>query len=55
MESGFEDDFAPMQSSNGTADDPPLILGEEESPKKNSEGKNLDLNDLEIRFQFNFV
>ena len=39
MESGFEDDFAPMQSSNGTVDDPPLILAneQEESPQKNSE------------------
>ena len=53
MESGFEDDFAPMQSSNGAPapnapppvsapiDDAPFILGEdvEESPKKTSEGE----------------
>merc|ERR1712141_618390 len=45
MESGFEDDFAPMQSSNGVvAEDSSFILGQdeaevpEESPKKNSEG-----------------
>ena len=43
MESGFEDDFAPMQSSAGktaTIDDDSLILGDEDdSPKKTSEGK----------------
>ena len=52
MESGFEDDFAPMQSSNGAPaptappvsapiDDAPFILGDdvEESPKKTSEGE----------------
>ena len=42
MESGFEDDFAPMQSSTGktaTIDDDSLILGDEDSPKKTSEGK----------------
>ena len=39
MESGFEDDFAPMQSSNGAKEDDSFILNEEESPKKNSEGK----------------
>ena len=40
MESGgFEDDFAPLQSSNGTAkEDDSFILNDEESPKKNSEG-----------------
>ena len=45
MESGFEDDFAPMQSSNGVVpEDSSFILGQdeaevpEESPKKNSEG-----------------
>ena len=43
MESGFEDDFAPMQSSNGTKEDDDLILNEEESPKKNSEGRNSKL------------
>jgi len=44
MESGFEDDFAPMQSSNGVvAEDSSFILGQdepevpEESPKKDSE------------------
>merc|ERR1711936_616022 len=41
MESGFEDDFAPMQSSTGktaTIDDDSLILGDEDdSPKKTSE------------------
>merc|ERR1712141_525769 len=40
MESGFEDDFAPMQSSAGktaTIDDDSLILGDEDSPKKTSE------------------
>ena len=43
MESGFEDDFAPMQSSAGktaTIDDDSLILGDEDdSPKKTSDGK----------------
>ena len=40
MESGFEDDFAPMQSSasngnNGAVvDDAPLILESEDSPSK---------------------
>ena len=40
MESGFEDDFAPMQSSasngnNGAViDDAPLILETEDSPSK---------------------
>ena len=40
MESGgFEDDFAPLQSSNGTVkEDDSFILNDEESPKKNSEG-----------------
>ena len=49
MESGFEDDFAPMQSSNGVvAEDSSFILGQdepevtEESPKKNSEGGKKD-------------
>merc|ERR1712038_2179792 len=41
MESGFEDDFAPMQSSAGkaaTIDDDSLILGDEDdSPKKTSD------------------
>merc|ERR1712001_14093 len=41
MESGFEDDFAPMQSSTGktaTIDDDSLILGDEDdSPKKTSD------------------
>merc|ERR1712088_787443 len=41
MESGFEDDFAPMQSSIGktaTIDDDSLILGDEDdSPKKTTE------------------
>ena len=47
MESGFEDDFAPMQSSAGktaTIDDDSLILGDEDdSPKKTSEGKMWNL------------
>ena len=50
MESGFEDDFAPMQSSSGVVEDAPFILGEdeEESPKKASdEGK---LKKLKIKF-----
>ena len=39
---GFEDDFAPLQSSNGTTkEDDSFILNDEESPKKNSEGNCL--------------
>ena len=49
MESGgFEDDFAPLQSSNGTVkEDDSFILNDEESPKKNSEG-NFSLFNYEI-------
>ena len=39
MDPGFEDDFTPMQGSNGVQDDAPFILGDEDSPKKTLEGE----------------
>ena len=68
MESGFEDDFAPMQSSNGAPaptappvsapiDDAPFILGEdvEESPKKTSEGEKFFYYLYTFEFEKNLI